>query len=352
MGKHVFGIIGYGGMGSWHIKNLREKVKALKIKGAWDIRKEARAKAKTDLLYAYSSLQELLDDEEIDVVTVATPNNFHHDLVIACLRAGKNVICEKPVAMNASEFNDMIIAAKKSGKLFSIHQNRRWDPDYCIIRKILISGKIGAPYFIESRVQGSRGAMHGWRGHMKNGGGMVLDWGVHLIDQILDMIASKVVSVDAHLFKIFTEEVEDNIKILLRFESGVSVLLEMSTNCFIRLPRWHVSCTNGTAVIQNWECEGNIVKLKTKSKMDWTDDIVYTAAGPTRTMIPRPEYTQQTMELPKVKTDWSEYYKNILDTLDGKTELIVKPEQAMRVMKVIDLIFESQKTGHGLPCKI
>jgi predicted dehydrogenase len=339
-------------MGGWHVKNVREKISGLKVKGVWDVREEARSKAGADGLYAYSGLRELLDDKETDLVTVATPNNFHHDLVIACLEAGKNVISEKPVAMNASEFQSMIDAAKKTGKLFSIHQNRRWDRDYRIVREILSSGIIGSPYFIESRVQGSRGAMHGWRGHLENGGGMVLDWGVHIIDQMMDMIPSPVTSVDAHLFKVFTGEVEDNIKIFLRFENGVSSLLEMSTNCFVRLPRWHVSCSDGTAVIQNWECEGNIVKLKEGSQMEWTDEIIYTAAGPTRTMAPRPEYTQQTLELPNVNADWSEYYKNILDVLDNKAELIVKPEQAMRVMKVIDLIFESQKKGHGMSCAI
>jgi predicted dehydrogenase len=345
-------MIGYGGMGSWHVKNIREKIDEIKIKGAWDIRKECRNKAKDDGLYAYRDLQELLDDKEVNLVTVATPNNFHHDLVVACLESGKNVICEKPVAMKVVELQDMIDTAERCGKLFSIHQNRRWDKDYCIIRKILSGGIIGTPYFIESRVQGSRGAMHGWRGYLENGGGMVLDWGVHLIDQMLNMVSSPVTSVDAHLFKVFTGEVEDNIKIFLRFSNSVSVLLEMSTNCFVRLPRWHVSCSEGTVVVENWECEGNIVKLKAGSQTEWSDEIIYTAAGPTRTMAPRPEYAQQKIELPEVNTDWSEYYKNISDVLDGKTELIVKPEQAMRVMKVIELVFESQKVGHGLSCSI
>lgn len=69
------------------------------------------------------------------------------------------------------------------------------------------------------------GAMHGWRGYKVNGGGMVLDWGVHLVDQLLDMTDSPVVSVDAHLLSVFTPEVEDNIKILLRFENGLSALV-------------------------------------------------------------------------------------------------------------------------------
>ena len=86
--------------------------------------------------------------------------------------------------------------------------------------------------------------------------------------------------------------------------------------------------------------------------MAWDDDIVYTEAGPTRTMAPRPAYTTKEEPLPEVETDWSDYYRNIVDVIDNKAELIVKPEQCLRVMKVIDLIFESEKQGHGMSCRI
>ena len=181
---------------------------------------------------------------------------------------------------------------------------------------------------------------------------MVLDWGVHLIDQMMDLIPEKVVSVYANLFTIFSDEVDDNIKIMLRFENGVSALLEMSTNCFINLPRWHVSCDDGTAEVTDWSCKGRMVQLNTDAKMAWDEDIVYTEAGPTRTMAPRPVQTTKQLELPEVQVDWSDYYKNIAAVLDGKEKLIVKPEQALRVMKVIDTIFESDRTGKGIACNI
>lgn len=155
--KHTLAVIGYGGMGSWHCQNVAEKIPQIQVKGIWDIREEARDKAKENDLYPYSSLEELLQDEEVDLVTIAVPNNFHKDLAIACLRAGKNVVCEKPVTLNAKELEEIIAVSKETGKLFSVHQNRRWDKDYRIIRKIIEDGKLGTPYFIESRVQGSRG---------------------------------------------------------------------------------------------------------------------------------------------------------------------------------------------------
>ena len=345
-------IVGYGGMGSWHHRSIKENVPEIEVVGAYDIQKEARDKAVENGLKAYDSFQSVLDDKAIDIVTIATPNDFHKDLAIAALRAGKAVVCEKPVCLNAKELEEVIAVAKETGKLFSVHQNRRWDKDYLMVKNVLESGAIGAPYFVESRVQGSRGAMHGWRGHKMNGGGMLLDWGVHLIDQMMNMFDSKVIAVDGHLVSVKTPEVEDNLQVILRFENGVSALIGMATNCFINLPRWHVSCDNGTMQIDGWDCKGKIVQLNTDAPLEWADDIVYTAAGPTRTMAPRPPETTRELPLPEIQTNWADYYKNIVKVLSGEAELIVKPEQALRVMKVIDLIFEAEEKKCGIACSI
>lgn len=350
--KHTMAIVGFGGMGGWHAENVASKISEITVKGVYDIRGEACEKAREKGLQVFEHFEELLQDTEIDLVTIATPNDFHKEYALRCLRAGKNVVCEKPVTMNVAELEEIIKAAKDSGKVFSIHQNRRWDKDFTIIRNVIKEGNIGKPYFIESRVQGSRRAMYGWRGHKQNGGGMVLDWGVHLIDQFLNLIESPVVSVDAHLFNLYSDEVEDNIKILLRFENDVSALCEMSTNCLINNPRWHISCTDGTVVVEDWSCKGKIVKLNADEEMAWDDDIVYTEAGPTRTMAPRPVYTTRILELPEVNTDWCDYYKNIVKVMEGEEKLIVTPEQALRVMKVIEKVFESQAIGSGVRCFI
>lgn len=350
--KHVMGIIGFGGMGGWHAENVSTRIQKIHVKGVYDIREEALEKGIEKGLVAYRSLEDLLNDEEITLVTIATPNDSHKEYAIKCLMAGKHVVCEKPVTMNVTELEEIMNVAKSVNKVFSVHHNRRWDKDFVIIKKLLEDGSIGTPYFIESRVQGSRRAMYGWRGHKINGGGMVLDWGVHLLDQFLNMIDAKVVSVDAHLFNLYSDEVEDNIKILLRFENGVSALCEMSTNCLINNPRWHVSCSDGTVVIDDWSCSGKVVKLNTDSTMEWSDDIVYTEAGPTRTMAPRPVHTTEVLELPEVMTDWSNYYQNIVKVIDGEEDLIVKPEQVLRVMKVIEQVFLSNELGRGVSCNI
>ena len=352
MKKLRLAIIGFGGMGSWHAENISKKITEIEVFGAYDIRPEALENASAKGLYAYSSLDELLSDKTVDIVTIAVPNNFHKDLSIKALRAGKNVICEKPVTLNSAELEEIIAVRDETGKVFSIHQNRRWDKDYCIVKKAKDEGLLGQVYMVKSIVQGSRGSMHGWRGYKENGGGMLLDWGIHLIDQAMNMFNEKVVSVNAHLNSMFSPGVDDNIHLFLRFENGCSYMMEMSTNCLINLPRWHVQGKEGTIQIDDWNANGRFLKLKENAEMKWSDDIVYTEAGPTRTMAPRPEYTMTEMPLPEVNTDWADYYKNIVNVIYGKESLIVTPEQALRVMKVVDLMFKSEKEGAALACSI
>ena len=345
-------VVGLGGMGTWHVENIQKKVPRLHVKGAFDIRKEALDKTERLGIRAYSSLEEILNDPEIDLVTIAIPNDMHKETAIRCLRAGKNVICEKPVTLNSAELEEIIAVQKETGKLFSVHQNRRWDRDFLIVKEAKKQGLLGDLKLVENKVQGSRGSLQGWRGHKQNGGGMLLDWGIHLLDQTMQLDTSKVIKVDAHLLKVFSDEVDDNIKLALLFEDGMSAVLEMTTMCLINTYRWHVQGTGGTIMIKDWQCNGELWQLKPNAEMEWDEDIVYTDAGPTRTMAPRPVYTMNQLPLPDVRGDWSDYYNNVLDVLEGKAELIVKPAETLRVMKVIDLLFKSAEEGHGFACCI
>ena len=342
-------IIGMGGMAGWHFDNIKEYIPEIKIIGGYDVRKEANTRAEDVWgIKVYASAEEIYADKNVDIVLIATPNDVHKDYCISCLSAGKHVICEKPVTMNTQELEEVLAVAKKTGKLFSVHHNRRWDKDYLTIRKILADGMLTNPHNIESRVQGSR-PLYGWRSFKQNGGGLLLDWGVHLLDQLLDLILEKVVSVQGHLHYVGKDEVDDDFTVLLRFQNGCTGMVSISTKCFVPLPRWHMDCEDGSAVIEDWELKGKIVKQADPNERDWTENIVYTAAGPTRIMLPRPTETTIVEALPEIiGTHWTDYYKNIVDTLNGKAELRVTGEQVLRVMKVIDAVFESDKTGAAI----
>ena len=89
--------------------------------------------------------------------------------------------------------------AVQTGKFLTVHQNRRWDEDFLAVKNLYDHGWMGTPFRIESRVHGSRGIPGDWRQKPERGGGMVLDWGVHLLDQALMMVPEKVVRVYACL---------------------------------------------------------------------------------------------------------------------------------------------------------
>ena len=342
-------ILGLGGMGAYHWKKIPTDA-GFTVTAAADINPERLKPAKEAGLQVYDTAEALFADPDIDLIVVATPNNFHREYVIGALRAGKHVVCEKPVALNAAELTEMTQAARETGRIFTIHQNRRWDKDYRIVREAIAQGLIGQPFSIESRVQGANGIPGDWRCVKEAGGGMLLDWGVHLLDQMLDLIDSPVTEVYAQLLSRKFPGVDDNCKVLLRFENGVTALVEVSTYCFLPLPRWQALGDGGTLQIADWSCKGSVVRAN-RIAMHWEPGIVYTASGPTKTMAPRPEESLETLPLPEVHTDWTEYYRNLAAALDGKAQLIVTPEQALRVMRVIDACFESSKKGvaiHGL----
>jgi predicted dehydrogenase len=116
-----------------------------------------------------------------------------------------------------------------------VHQNRRWDDDFLIIKKLVEEQKLGHVFRIESRVHGSRGIPGDWRKEKVHGGGMVLDWGVHLLDQILYMYGDrKIETVYASLTNITNQEVDDGFTAILTFEGGTEVLVEVGTNNHFR----------------------------------------------------------------------------------------------------------------------
>lgn len=355
MNEHKIGIIGFGGMAKYHFDMLKkENYKRAFYKGVYDINSKKYELAKERGLLLYDSFDDMLADDEIDIILVATSNEVHKELSIKALEAGKNVLCEKPVTLSSEELEEIMAVAKKTGKIFTINQNRRTNHDYVLMRRKVEEGLIGKPYVIESRVEGSRGMPSGWRTIKALGGGMMLDWGVHLIDQIMHMYNEKVVSVLCHMFNLKYPEVDDNFRLTMTFESGLVAQIEVGTNNFIAHPRWYVLGDEGTLQIDNWECNGKIIRCK-NTENEWAEEIVYTKAGPTKTMAPRSEQSTETIELSAYENhvdSISVVYDQLIDAVEGKSELTITAEQALRVMKVMEAAFESAETGKSITTNI
>lgn len=347
---HRLGIVGYGGMGGWHADHAL-KSDVVELAGIYDIKPERREVAKQKGIHAYDSMEALLSDESIDLVTVAIPNDVHKDVVIKCLLAGKNVICEKPVALSSAEFAEMVDAAHKSGKLFTVHQNRRWDVDFLAMKQLYNSGEIGEVFNIESRIHGSRGIPSDWRGEKEYGGGMLLDWGVHLIDQILQIYAGKKVKKLYCRFEHTTNfEVDDGFKLDLTFDGGEQAYVEVGTYNFIALPRFYMQAKKGSAMITDWREKCKVVKCKAWHESDVLP--VQTAAGLTKTMAPRDEVTTDTYEIERPHSDVHDFYRNFCAAIEGKEEQLIKHDEVMRVMKVMEASFKSVEQDAVLACDI
>lgn len=345
------GIIGYGGMGHWHGENAPRA--GVDVIAAYDVDPKRLEMAKNEGIKPYDNLKDFLDSDEINFVLIATPNDVHKELAIAALRAGKHVMVEKPATLSVADWDEMVAESKKAKRILTVHQNRRWDKDYRVMRKVLEDGCIGKVLTIESRVFGTGGALFGWRGFPEYGGGMIYDWGVHLFDQLLDMYPdTKITSVYAKLMSVLDQKVDDYFKVILTLENGPLLQVEVGTFAFYKLPRWYVIGNAGTLQIDDFDCKtGGYTKPKYKDN-PIAPVVVMTSAGPTRMMAPRPADSKEDFPLPNLETDWTDLYRNLAAVMEGKEDLIVKPHQVRRVLELIEAIFRSSKEGRSLEVNI
>lgn len=330
-------LIGYGGMGKWHVEKLAT-LDFVNICGIWDVREERRALAEQNGLHIYASLEALLADEAVEVVTIATPNDLYRPLAIQAMQAGKHVVSEKPVTLSCDDLQAMIGCSRDTGKLFAVHQNRRWDEDFLVVKRIYDENRLGRVFNIESRVHGSRGVPGDWRNRSLPGGGMALDWGVHMLDQLLMMVDQDVVSVYCTCSHVTNDEVDDGFKTIITFANGLTAQVEVGTSNFINLPRWYMQGENGTAIVRDWDLSGEIVMASDWEKRDAVP--VVTAAGLTKTMAPRTEETIQRYELPEVHSDVRDFYRNVAGAIRGEEAQLVTHPQMMRVMKLMETLLK------------
>ena len=334
-------VIGYGGQGAWHCSQVL-KSDVVSLAGTYDIKENRREAARDNGIFVYESNEAIFGDKYVDIIVVATPNDIHEELVINALKSGHNVICEKPVALSVDEFDRMVNAAKESGKKLTVHQNRRWDVDYLGVKSVIESGEIGEVIRIESRIHGSRGIPSDWRCEKISGGGMILDWGVHLIDQMLQLISEKVVAVNCVTTHITNKEVDDGFRLELTFESGKTAQVEVGTYNFLPLPRFYMQCKTGTLYLADWQQNAKVAKLTRWLEKDVTP--VQNAAGITKTMAPRDHLTLDEYEIERPVSDVHNFYRNFCAAVDNVEEQLIKLSEVRRVLCVMEAAFESAQT--------
>lgn len=343
MSKVKLGIIGFGGMAGYHFRSMT-KSGLIEVKGIYDIDPAANKRAEENGLQVYATWQELLADKELEAVLVATPNDWHPFYAMEAAKAGKAVICEKPAAITPAEFQQMAETAESCGTLLMVHQNRRWDDDFLTVKNIYDKGLLGNIGRIESRVQGANGVPSGWRCEKAKGGGMLLDWGVHMIDQIMNMMHEKLL----HIYCQFSYEAgydcDDSFKLEMVFSGNKCVEVVVDTNCFTPLPRWVVYGQDGTAVVEDWDLKGRMVKpIYTEKPHEITG--IQAGNGFTKTMAYRPHETVETLPLEIINRPPYPFYNHFVKALRGEEEPVVKNCEVLRVLKIMEAAFKSGATN-------
>ena len=346
-------VIGHGFMGHEH-ETMLSQMEGIRLVGFSD-RDPKQLDDVREGLKRYESNKALLSDPEVDVVLIAANNNQHHDLVIQAAEAGKDIICEKPAAMSLEELDDMVRITNECGVKFMVHHQRRLDQDFRIMKEIFDQKALGDVYMMKNSLYGFNGNMHDWHVYISEGGGMLYDWGVHLIDQILFMMPeAKITSIYADVRNVINFEVDDYFKILLRFDNHVMAEVELGTYLLADKPQdkwferhWIMSGNKGTAYVDGFEPEGKIVRT-TELLTNVRGSRTMTAAGPTRSFGPPAPGKIITEDVPKVNTCHRDYFENYKKAYYGEEDFLVKIPETRRVLAVMDAVRKSAETGKSV----
>ncbi len=351
--KHRVGFIGYGQMGSnYHYQVAQDRKDAhpdYAPAAVFDVRQSQRDLAVERGLKAYDNLQDFLASDEFDMVVVATPNQFHCELTCAALEAGKHVICEKPVALSLDEFEKMVATANRVGKYFFVHQNRRFDCDFLIAKEAYDTGRIGKMKHIDATFSG--GYMNGWRTLKSHGGGMLYDWGVHLIDQIIYLMKDdKPVSVYAELDSNFLTDVDDYAAVNINFASGATARVLVSGDELVPAYRWSFRGDLGQMWVDaGYQITGTLragTELKISHGTIDAYDENYNNYKTEKTVVDKVDLKKITYPDDgfSITQDWVGLYKSMFDTIDNGAPMLVDYDQVRDVLKIIDAAHKSSET--------
>lgn len=316
-------VVGYS-MGRLHADHI-SRTAGLELAGICDTDPAKRALAEADrpAVRTWSDIAEVLADESVDLIVLVTPHDTHCPLAIRVARAGKHVITDKVMCLNAREAERMIAAAEKAGVLLSVFQNRRWDGDFLTVRSVVEDGVLGKVFQLESAVVGW-GRPGGWRGVRQHCGGGLLDWGAHLVDQANLLADSPPVRVHAAMrHPKWDVDIETHHRVWIEYASGMLADIETSYDAWVDKDRWRVLGDRGGLV-----------------KKGFGDD-----PARIRTTVGS---LQCSIEMPSLSTRWEAYYANIAEYLAGKAELQVRPEQCLRAMRVFDAAYASHARGRAV----
>jgi predicted dehydrogenase len=323
------GLIGYGAIARAHAASIAA-TPGLSLAGVCDLSDERRKLAASEWsVPTHARADEMLEDTDVGLVVVGTPPSVHFDSVMAALRAGKHVVCEKPFAIRVDEVDRMIDAAAAGNRVLTVYQSRRWDPDYLALREVVRSGRIGETFYMESFIGGYDHPCDFWHSDEAISGGMIYDWGSHYFDWILQLMPEQVRSISANAHKLVWHDVtnSDQVRVDLNFAGGAQATFLQSDIASVRKPKWYVLGTRG-AVVGEWQEEA------------------VPADFPARVKVFRPGDGGSHEELLQLSPrDEGGFYRNLADHLAWDERLAVTPQEARRTVAVMETATQSIARG-------
>lgn len=342
------GIIGTGGIAGLHVKGYK-LCKDVELVACADISvQRAKDFASTHgFERAYDNYKKMLENEELDAISICTPNYAHCEPTVLALKAGINVLCEKPIAMNAKEAEKMVVAASQSKAQLSIGHHMRFAPYAQYLKKMLDRGELGHIYFARSQWLRRRG-IPGWgQFHIKekSGGGPLIDIGVHVLDLTMWLMGSptpKSVSGSTYTklgnkpeyfnawpnnFKHKDYDVEDFACAMVKFTNEATLILEAS-----------------------WAA--HLPELETLPQMllgDKGGAVLYPYGRPEAPLRVFTSRDEAVLDIqPKAVPEGDphmEELKHWVACVRGEKEVLVKPQESLNVQRILDAIYRSSESG-------
>jgi len=340
--KLGIGIIGVG-IGHLHIQGY-VKCPEAQVLAVCDVNEERarRVAAEFGIPHVFTDYEEMLELDDIDAVSVCTPNYLHAPITIAAFEAGKHIICEKPLAITPEEGEAMVAAGKRAGKLFMTAFNNRFRGDTQVLKKFVEQGELGEIYYAKTGWLRRRGipGMGGWfTTKSKSGGGPLIDLGVHVLDLTLWLMGNpKAVTVTGSTYAKFGQygkgmgtwgtaeesgkcDVEDLAAAFIRLNTGATVVLETS---------W--ASNVGRDVVYT-------TLMGTKGGADVDPLRVYTEMHGALVDV-TPSYPNQSGHLMEIK--------HFVDCIVNGKEPISTGEHGLEVTRILDAIYKSAEQGREI----
>ncbi|MCK4244944.1 MAG: Gfo/Idh/MocA family oxidoreductase [Candidatus Omnitrophica bacterium] len=356
MEKVKIGIIGAGGITQYAHIPCFQKLEGVEVVAICDPNelKLKEVTEKSGIPQKFTDYQKLVSSEEIDAVIVCTPNAFHREQAVAALRSGKHVLCEKPVALNSKEANEILKTAEEKNKKFMVAFCHRFDNTTQFLKKSIDRGEFGEIYYAKASYLRRRGipGLGGWFTTKKfSGGGPLIDCGVHMLDTAIWLMGSpepvEVIGSAYNKFKTEatdggwppsssrtgdkysgTFDVEDLATSFIKFANGATLFLEASwagnseQGLFLRL----FGTKSGARVGQSEE-EGKMGEKGLKVFTGKQGDL---------------------MDISPILPDVNPYEKqaaHFIECIRENKEPITKPKEILNVVKIIEAIYLSAEKG-------